>query len=172
MTHHRYFKDFVTSKAFHPVRTAWGGGAPEARRESHRATAPGAWRRGVPQQMPRRRAFGRMRRTVPAKPVVLPSATEHVSTRPRPQPIPRGPPVPTGSRSRPATEGKRRAYSIKRFRSRMMRRRRRRRSTIMSTNPCSRRNSDRWKPSGRSDPIVSRITRGPANPMRASGSAM
>ncbi len=64
------------------------------------------------------------------------------------------------------------AYSIKRSRSRMMRWRRRRRSTIMSTNPCSCRNSDFWNPSGKSDPIVSRMTRGPANPMSASGSAM
>ena len=49
--------------------------------------------------------------------------------------------------------------------------RRRRRSTTKSTKPCSCRNSELWKPSGRSAPIVSLITRGPAKPIRAPGSA-
>src|SRR5437773_12342424 len=36
---------------------------------------------------------------------------------------------------------------------------------------CSRRNSERWKPSGNGWRIVSAITRGPAKPMSARGSA-
>ena len=41
---------------------------------------------------------------------------------------------------------------------------------IPSIIPCSTRNSERWKPSGRSCPIVCLITRGPAKPTRAPGS--
>ena len=40
-----------------------------------------------------------------------------------------------------------------------------------STIPCSSTNSERWKPGGSSSPIVSWITRGPANPISAPGSA-
>src|SRR5262249_22124911 len=46
------------------------------------------------------------------------------------------------------------------------------RSTMRSSIPCSSRNSDRWKPSGSVWRIVCSITRGPAKPMRALGSAM
>src|SRR5258708_2610199 len=44
--------------------------------------------------------------------------------------------------------------------------------TMKSRNPCSSRNSLRWNPSGRSFFIVSLMTRGPAKPMRAPGSAI
>ena len=47
-----------------------------------------------------------------------------------------------------------------------------RRSTTRSTKPCSSRNSLRWKPSGSFWRIVCPMTRGPANPMSAFGSAM
>src|SRR5882672_2172237 len=47
-----------------------------------------------------------------------------------------------------------------------------RRSTIMSTAPFSSRNSARWKPSGSFSRTVCSMTRGPAKPMRARGSAM
>src|SRR5690606_6781998 len=53
-----------------------------------------------------------------------------------------------------------------------MRSRSSRRSQIWSIAPCSRRNSGRWKPSGRVSRTVCSITRGPANPISASGSAM
>src|SRR2546426_312445 len=46
-----------------------------------------------------------------------------------------------------------------------------RRSTTRSSWPCSRRNSERWKPSGSGWRIVSAMTRGPAKPMSARGSA-
>src|SRR5690242_11273496 len=46
-----------------------------------------------------------------------------------------------------------------------------RRETMRSTIPCSRRNSERWKPSGSFWPIVEAMTRGPAKPMSAPGSA-
>jgi DNA-binding GntR family transcriptional regulator len=46
------------------------------------------------------------------------------------------------------------------------------RSTIWSMAPWSSRNSERWKPSGNFSRTVCSITRGPANPMSASGSAM
>jgi hypothetical protein len=39
--------------------------------------------------------------------------------------------------------------------------------TIMSTKPFSNKNSDVWNPSGRSRPMVSLMTRGPANPIKA-----
>jgi hypothetical protein len=42
---------------------------------------------------------------------------------------------------------------------------------IMSSAPFSIRNSDRWKPSGSFSRTVCSITRGPANPIRAPGSA-
>src|SRR6266705_5549339 len=45
------------------------------------------------------------------------------------------------------------------------------RGTTASIIPWSSRNSAVWKPSGRSWPIVCLITRGPANPMTAPGSA-
>src|SRR5688572_737004 len=45
------------------------------------------------------------------------------------------------------------------------------RATTESTMPCSSRNSAVWNPSGSSWPIVCLITRGPANPMTAPGSA-
>ena len=44
-------------------------------------------------------------------------------------------------------------------------------STMASMRPCSRANSAVWKPSGRSCLMVSRMTRCPAKPMRAPGSA-
>ena len=44
-------------------------------------------------------------------------------------------------------------------------------STIWSINPCSSRNSERWKPFGSFCPIVCSITRGPAKPISAFGSA-
>src|ERR1700722_15006223 len=44
--------------------------------------------------------------------------------------------------------------------------------TIKSKKPCSSRNSLRWKPSGRSFLMVSLMTRGPAKPIRAPGSAI
>ena len=47
-----------------------------------------------------------------------------------------------------------------------------RRSTTMSSMPCSSRNSERWKPSGSFCRMVCSITRGPAKPMSAPGSAM
>src|SRR5690606_7304939 len=47
-----------------------------------------------------------------------------------------------------------------------------RRSQIWSMAPCSSRNSERWKPSGSFSRTVCSITRGPAKPIRASGSAM
>ena len=47
-----------------------------------------------------------------------------------------------------------------------------RRSTTRSSWPCSSRNSERWKPSGSGWRIVSAMTRGPAKPMSARGSAM
>ena len=53
-----------------------------------------------------------------------------------------------------------------------MRSRRSRRSTIMSIAPCSSRNSLRWKPSGSVSRTVCSITRGPAKPISARGSAM
>src|SRR5690606_11815399 len=46
-----------------------------------------------------------------------------------------------------------------------------RRSQIWSMAPCSTRNSERWKPSGRVSRTVCSITRGPAKPIRALGSA-
>ena len=45
-------------------------------------------------------------------------------------------------------------------------------STTRSTMPCSSRNSERWKPGGSCWRIVCSITRGPAKPISASGSAM
>ena len=45
------------------------------------------------------------------------------------------------------------------------------RGTTWSTKPCSRRNSDRWKPFGSFSPIVSLVTRAPEKPMSAPGSA-
>ena len=45
------------------------------------------------------------------------------------------------------------------------------RGTTWSTKPCSSWYSARWKPSGRVWPMVCWITRGPAKPMRAPGSA-
>ncbi len=45
------------------------------------------------------------------------------------------------------------------------------RATTRSMNPCSYRNSERWKPGGSSWAIVPAETRDPANPIRASGSA-
>ena len=45
------------------------------------------------------------------------------------------------------------------------------RETIMSTMPCSSRYSERWNPSGSCWRIVCSITRGPAKPMSALGSA-
>ena len=45
-------------------------------------------------------------------------------------------------------------------------------STIKSKKPCSSKNSAVWNPSGKSFPIVSFTTLGPAKPMRAFGSAM
>jgi hypothetical protein len=47
-----------------------------------------------------------------------------------------------------------------------------RRSTTMSTMPCSLRYSARWKPSGSFSRMVCSITRGPAKPISAPGSAM
>src|SRR5690606_4584281 len=47
-----------------------------------------------------------------------------------------------------------------------------RRSQIWSMAPCSSRNSERWKPSGSFSRTVCSITRGPAKPISASGSAM
>src|SRR5450631_657601 len=47
-----------------------------------------------------------------------------------------------------------------------------RRSTIMSIAPFSSRNSERWNPSGRVSRTVCSMTRGPANPMSAPGSAI
>ena len=44
--------------------------------------------------------------------------------------------------------------------------------TMKSKNPFSSKNSDFWKPSGKSFQIVSLITLGPANPINALGSAM
>src|SRR5690606_23125022 len=55
---------------------------------------------------------------------------------------------------------------------RAMRSRSWRRSQIWSMAPCSSRNSERWKPSGRVSRTVCSITRGPAKPISASGSAM
>ena len=46
------------------------------------------------------------------------------------------------------------------------------RFTTASRNPCSRRNSLRWKPSGSFWRIVCSITRGPAKPINAPGSPM
>src|ERR1700757_3031223 len=45
------------------------------------------------------------------------------------------------------------------------------RGTTMSTMPCSRRYSERWKPSGSFSRIVSSMTRAPAKPITAPGSA-
>src|SRR6185503_18780723 len=45
------------------------------------------------------------------------------------------------------------------------------RGTTASSIPCSSRNSAVWNPSGRSCPIVCLMTRGPANPITAPGSA-
>ena len=45
------------------------------------------------------------------------------------------------------------------------------RGTILSTNPCSNKNSALWKPSGSFCPMVCWITLGPANPISAPGSA-
>src|SRR5690606_25917419 len=45
------------------------------------------------------------------------------------------------------------------------------RGTMRSIIPCSRRNSERWKPGGSSCWMVCSMTRGPANPMSAFGSA-
>src|SRR5690606_24977098 len=53
-----------------------------------------------------------------------------------------------------------------------MRSRSSRRSQIWSMAPCSSRNSERWKPSGSVSRTVCSITRGPAKPISASGSAM
>ncbi len=47
-----------------------------------------------------------------------------------------------------------------------------RRSTIRSMAPCCSRNSERWKPSGRVSRTVCSITRGPAKPISAPGSAI
>ena len=44
--------------------------------------------------------------------------------------------------------------------------------TIKSKKPCSRTNSEVWKPSGRSFPIVSLTPLGPAKPIYAPGSAI
>ena len=46
------------------------------------------------------------------------------------------------------------------------------RGVIRSTIPCSTRNSLVWKPSGRVWRMVCSMTRGPANPISAFGSAM
>ena len=46
------------------------------------------------------------------------------------------------------------------------------RCEIKSKNPCSKTNSALWKPSGRSLPVVSFTTRGPAKPIKAPGSLM
>src|SRR6185503_12611441 len=46
-----------------------------------------------------------------------------------------------------------------------------RRSTIISIAPCCSRNSERWNPSGSVSRTVCSMTRGPANPMSAPGSA-
>ena len=61
--------------------------------------------------------------------------------------------------------------SAKKARRRRRMSRSSRRSTTRSTRPCSSRNSERWKPSGSGWRIVSAITRGPAKPMSARGSA-
>ena len=45
-------------------------------------------------------------------------------------------------------------------------------STMKSKNPCSNKNSDLWNPSGKSLPMVSLTTLGPANAISASGSAI
>ncbi len=46
------------------------------------------------------------------------------------------------------------------------------RGSTRSTIPCSKRNSEVWKPSGSFWPIVCSITDGPAKPMCAPGSAI
>src|SRR5262249_37242245 len=46
------------------------------------------------------------------------------------------------------------------------------RGTMASRKPCSSRNSERWKPSGSFWRVVCSITRGPAKPMSAPGSAI
>src|ERR1039458_6388899 len=46
------------------------------------------------------------------------------------------------------------------------------RATIASRNPCSSRNSARWNPSGSFCRVVCSITRGPAKPISAPGSAI
>ena len=77
-----------------------------------------------------------------------------------------------------SVSGRRRAPAV-RPRCRQSRRRHRpsvafisERSTMKSSIPCSSRNSERWKPSGSVWRIVCSITRGPAKPISASGSAM
>ena len=47
-----------------------------------------------------------------------------------------------------------------------------RRGTMASIMPCSSRNSERWNPGGSFSRMVCSMTRGPAKPMRALGSAM
>ena len=44
--------------------------------------------------------------------------------------------------------------------------------TIKSKKPCSTKNSEVWNPSGKSLPMVSLITLGPAKPIKALGSAI
>ena len=46
------------------------------------------------------------------------------------------------------------------------------RFTIKSKKPCSTKNSEVWNPSGKSFPMVSLITLGPAKPINAFGSAI
>lgn len=41
---------------------------------------------------------------------------------------------------------------------------------MKSKNPCSNKNSEVWNPSGRSWPVVSFTTHGPAKPIKAPGS--
>src|SRR4029078_11784462 len=57
------------------------------------------------------------------------------------------------------------------WRSRLSSSRILRRLSIMSPRPCSRRNSEVWKPLGRSCRMVCSMTRGPAKPIMALGSA-
>src|SRR5690606_16871775 len=46
------------------------------------------------------------------------------------------------------------------------------RCTTKSKKPCSNKNSEVWKPSGKSFPVVSFTMRGPAKPINAPGSAI
>ena len=67
--------------------------------------------------------------------------------------------------------GRRGGATAKKARMRRSVSRSSRRSTTRSSWPCSSRNSERWKPSGSGWRMVSAITRGPAKPMSARGSA-